>query len=263
MLASAAPQSQPAPEPPSESVDSAEAAPAAPADEAGRTALNLLGEVNSEEGEGRRNENVRITLIDNNVLRELTTRMGTTATVPVDVQIENRYFASEFGQPPKRLKQASVPRVPGFNGELRWMHQNSVTSARSFFQAGGVLPAHDNEFGFTVGAKTWRGAALTVSGSQVRSRGNVNGNVLVPTPGERTPLTSDPATRALVQQLLDAYPDELPNRTDINPRALNTNDIQSINNDRGMIGSASRRAAATPCRCDTASPARRSTPSSW
>ncbi len=236
VLASAAPQSQPTPEPPSESVDSAEAAPAAPADEAGRTALNLLGEVNSEEGEGRRNENVRITLIDNNVLRELTTRMGTTATVPVDVQIENRYFAAEFGQPPKRLKQASVPRVPGFNGELRWMHQNSVTSARSFFQAGGVLPAHDNEFGFTVGAKTWRGAALTVSGSQVRSRGNVNGNVLVPTPGERTPLTSDPATRALVQQLLDAYPDELPNRTDINPRALNTNDIQSINNDRGMIG---------------------------
>lgn len=206
-----------------------------PVDDAGRTALNLLGEVNAEEGEGRRNENVRITLIDNNVLRELTTRMGTTATVPADIQIENRYFAAEFGQPPRRLKQPSVAPVPRFNGQLRWMHQNSVTSARSFFQAGGVQPAHDNEFGFTVGTKAWRGAALTFNGSQVRSRGNVNGNVLVPAPDERTPLATAPARRALVQRLLNAYPSELPNRTDINPRALNTNDIQSINNDRGAI----------------------------
>ncbi len=205
-------------------------------DSGGRTSLNLLGEVNSNEGEGRRNENVRITLIDNNVLRELTARMGTTATVPTDVRMENRYFASEFGQPPKRLKQASVPPVPRLNGELRWMHQNSLTSARSFFQVGGVQPAHDNEFGFTMGARAWRGAALRISGSQVRSRGNVNGNVLVPAPDERRPLAVDSATRARVQQILDAYPRALPNRTDINPRALNTNDIQSINNDRGAFG---------------------------
>ena len=81
-------------------------------DDSGRTALNLLGEVASDEGEGRRNENVRITLIDNNVLRELTTRMGTTATVPVDIRIDQRYFAAEFGQPPKRLKQATLAPAP-------------------------------------------------------------------------------------------------------------------------------------------------------
>ena len=237
MVAPAFGQAQENPEPPeSASAERGEEPQQPPDSDAGRTTLNLLGEVNSDEGEGRRNENVRITLIDNNVLRELTTRMGTTATVPSDVRIENRYFASEFGQPPKRLKQAGVARVPRFSGELRWMHQNSVTSARSFFQVGGVQPAHDNEFGFTVGTKIWPGAALRISGSQVRSRGNVNGNVLVPAPDERRPLAVDPARRALVQQILDAYPKELPNRTDINPRALNTNDIQSIDNDRGTIG---------------------------
>ena len=204
-------------------------------EDAARTALNLLGEVDTEQGEGRRNENVRITLIDNNVLRELTTRMGTTATVPLAHRIENRYFASEFGQPPKRYRQAAAPPVSNVHGELRWSHQSSVTSARSFFQAGGVRPAHDNAYGFTVGATAWRGSSLTFEGNQVRSRGNVNGNVLVPAPDERTPLATDPATRSYVERLLGAYPNELPNRTDINPRALNTNDSQSINNDRGTV----------------------------
>ena len=105
--------------------------------------------MDSDGGEGRRNENVRITLIDNNVLRELTTRMGTTAIVPVDVRVDQRYFAAEFGQPPKRLRQAVLAPVARAHGTLRWMHQNSVTSARSFFQAGGVRPAHDNSYGFT------------------------------------------------------------------------------------------------------------------
>ncbi len=34
-----------------------------------RTRLNLLGEVDSRSGESQRNENVRLTLIDNNVLK--------------------------------------------------------------------------------------------------------------------------------------------------------------------------------------------------
>ena len=236
VAAVAAPSQQPSPEDSSANEAPTTALPEAEVgDDGGRTALNLLGEVDSDEGEGRRNENVRITLIDNNVLRELTTRMGTTATVPLDLRIENRYFATEFGQPPRRFKQAVAAPVSKAHAELRWMHQNSVTSARSFFQAGGVRPAHDNEFGFTVGMNVWRGASLTLDGSQVRSRGNVNGNVLVPAPDERTPLATDPDRRAYVQRILDAYPAELPNRTDINPRALNTNDIQSIDNDRGSI----------------------------
>ena len=195
----------------------------------------MLGEVDSEKGESRRNENVRITLIDNNVLRELTTRMGTTATVTTELQIDQGYFAAEFGQPPKRPGHQPASGTDAVRGNLYWSHQNSIFSARSFFQAGGVKPARDNSYGFTIGTPLWEGAALTLNGSQVRSRGIVNGNVLVPAADERTPLTNDPATRAVVQRILDAYPDELPNRTDINPRALNTNDIQSINNNRGSI----------------------------
>ncbi len=204
-------------------------------DDAGRTELNLLGEVDSSEGEGRRNENVRITLIDNNVLSEMTTRMGTTATVPLDLKIENSYFAGEFGQPPKSILQTTLAPAAKAHGKLHWAHQNSLTSTRSFFQAGGVKPAHDNEFGITFGMPAWWGSSVLFDVSQVRSRGNVNGNVLVPTPDERTPLTTDPLPRVFVQRLLDAYPDEIPNRTDINPRALNTNDLQSINNDRASI----------------------------
>ena len=203
--------------------------------DAERTALNLLGEVDSEQGEGRRNENVRITLIDNNVLRELTARMGTTATVTTEFQVDRRFFAIEFGQPVKRPVHRAPGSLSGLRGNLHWTHQNSVTSARSFFQVGGVKPARDNSYGFTAGVPLGAGAALTVNAEQVRLRGNVNGNVLVPAPDERTPLATDPQRRAYVQRLLDAYPQELPNRTDINPRALNTNDIQSIDNDRTSI----------------------------
>ena len=40
-----------------------------PQGNAQRTALNLLGQVDTASGEGRRNENVQLTLIDNNVLK--------------------------------------------------------------------------------------------------------------------------------------------------------------------------------------------------
>ena len=64
--------------------------------------------------------------------------------------------------------------------------------------------------------------------SQRYVRGMVNGNVLVPLESERTPLTTDPELAAVVQSFLDAYPDELPNRPDFDPRALNTNAPQNI-----------------------------------
>ena len=51
-----------------------------------RTTLNLLGQVDTASGEGRRNENVSLTLIDNNVLKELNRRMGTTATADDEFQ---------------------------------------------------------------------------------------------------------------------------------------------------------------------------------
>ena len=78
-------------------------------------------------------------------------------------------------------------------------------------------------------------AHLTLDGSQQKLRGSVNGNVLVPLPSERTPLTTDPAAYRLIQRWIDAYPEAVPNRTDINPRALNTNSPQSINTDASNL----------------------------
>ena len=101
-------------------------------------------------------------------------------------------------------------------------------SARSFFQVGDVQPARENTYGFNFTAPLWRGAYFLIDGSQKKARGNVNGNVLVPRADERTALAPDPATRELVERYLAAYPEELPNRTDINPRALNTNSPQEI-----------------------------------
>jgi hypothetical protein len=108
---------------------------------------------------------------------------------------------------------------------------NSVTSARSFFQVGGVKPARENEYGAGVSLPAWYGARLQLEGSQRRIRGQVNGNVQVPTPEERIPLAADPRERAFISRILSAYPLETPNRPDIDPRMLNTNSPQSIDAD--------------------------------
>ena len=216
----------------SEAAEGTESAPGTAGASDDRTRLNLLGEVNSEQGEGRRNENVRLTLIDNNVLRELNERLGISATAVKNFQIDRSYWATEFGGPPGRPLHAPPARASRVNGNLYLTHTNSAVSARSFFQVGAVQPARSNDYGVTVGMPTWQGAALTLNASQTRNRGQVNGNVLVPAPEERTPLTKDPMTRAFVQRIMDAYPAAVPNRTDINPRALNTNAPQDIANDR-------------------------------
>ena len=204
-----------------------------------RTELNLLGQLDAASGESRRNENVRITLIDNAVLRELNIRMGTTATVVKEFRADRNYFGSEFGGKPSSLLHLPEAAAPRFHGNLHAAHNNSIFSARSFFQVGDVRPARENDYGFRVGFPVWRGAQLTINGSQQKIRGSVNGNVLVPRADERTPLTHDPltgepvdpATREFVARIFSAYPAEPPNRPDIDPRALNTNSPQSIDND--------------------------------
>src|SRR6202171_2801528 len=201
-----------------------------------RTELNLLGATDSGVGESRRNENVQFNLIDNNALRELNARLGTNATIVTEFQPERKYFGTEFGNNPTSLIHLNpLKRSRDFHGGLSFSHSNSIFSARSFFQVGGVQPAHENNYGFTVGLGLWRGAHLTLDGSQQKLRGSVNGNVLVPLPSERTPLTTDPAAYRLIQRWIDAYPEAVPNRTDINPRALNTNSPQSTNTDASNI----------------------------
>ena len=215
---------QPAPPPPAETTPAQEVSPTA---DARRLDLNLIGKTNTAAGESRRNENVQFNLVDNNALKELNIRLGATATIVQEFRPERGYFSAEFGNPP-----SPVLHVPAFRGGLHgdaWeTHQNSIFGARSFFQVGGVKPAHENDYAFRAGAPLWRGAALFLEGGQKKAGGSVNGNVLVPKADERTPLTADPATRAIVARFLAAYPAELPNRTDINPRMLNTNSPQTI-----------------------------------
>ena len=199
------------------------------------TGINLLGEISSESGESRRNENVQFNLVDNNALKELNVRLGTTATIVPDFFVDRGYFGSEFGKSPTPPLHAVAALGGDFHGDVFWRHNNSVLSARSFFQVGSVKPARENLFGGTLAAPLGRLGFITLSGSQNKIRGNVNGNVLVPLPEERTALATEPALRAVVQRLLDAYPQVAPNRPDIAARALNTNSIQRINTDSARM----------------------------
>lgn len=204
--------------------------PQAPAVEL-RTRLNLLGQTDSHSGESRRNENIQFNLIDNNLLRELNTRLGTTATLILEFSPERTYYGAEYGNSPGSPIHLATPLRRPWHGRWFESHLNSVFSARSFFQVGDVKPARENSYGAELSGPLARRTAFSLSGSQQKIRGMVNGNVLVPLASERTPLAADPALAAYVRRILSAYPDELPNRTDINPRMLNTNAPQRINSD--------------------------------
>jgi hypothetical protein len=200
-----------------------------------RADINVLGQVNAAAGESRRNENVQFNLIDNNALKELNIRLGTTATIVQPFRVEQNYFGAEFGTAPSSILHLPPARLNPFHGAVHATHNNSIFSARSFFQVGEVQPARENAYGFQFSAGLWRDAALTLDGSQNKIRGNVNGNVLVPLAEERIPLTRDPAVRGIVERYMRAYPDQLPNRTDIDIRALNTNAPQVVDGDAGLI----------------------------
>jgi hypothetical protein len=209
--------------------------PEAPA-QAKRTELNLLGSTDSAAGESRRNENVQFNLIDNNALKYLNIRLGTNATLVTEFRPERKYFGTEFGNAPAGVIHLTTRKsADTFHGGVSLTRSDSIFSARSFFQAGDVQPAHENDYGIVAAFRGWSGAHLTVEGSQQTLRGSVNGNVLVPLASERTPLASDLGVRSLVQRWIDAYPKALPNRTDVDPRALNTNSPQSIDTEASNI----------------------------
>ena len=166
-----------------------------------RTELNLLGATDAAAGESRRNENVQFNLIDNNALKDLNIRLGTNATIITEFQPERKYFVTEFGNNPSSLIHLnSLTRSRDFHGGLSFTRADSIFSARSFFQVGGVKPAHENDYGLAAGLGLWSGAHLTLMALCKTWRGSVNGNVLVPLPSERTPLTTDLATYRLIQR---------------------------------------------------------------
>ncbi|MFB3903436.1 MAG: TonB-dependent receptor domain-containing protein [Acidobacteriota bacterium] len=176
------------------------------------------------QGTARRNENVPVYQIDTNAQKELDKRVGITLRIPTDLLVERSYFAAEFGQASRgEVTMPKTPAATGWHGELYNVHESSVFNARSFFQVGAVQPSHENSYGVSVGGPAGRLGDLFAAFAQQKIRGMVNGNVLVPLAAERAPKVTDPERRAVVQCFLNAFPDELPNRPDFDPRALNTN----------------------------------------
>jgi len=195
---------------------------------------NLLGQANTAEGENRRNENVQFNLIDNNAQKDNAIRLGTSATSTTQFDAERNYFGSEFGAAPSAGPHVAPRPVKQIHGQLFYRHLNSVLSARSFFQAGGVQPARENEAGAGLTMPAGKRTHVHLEAALQAIRGNVNGNVLIPLPSERTPLATDPALASAVRRILSAYPDRAPNRSDIDPRMLNTNSPQLIDSPNAL-----------------------------
>ncbi|MBZ5603734.1 MAG: hypothetical protein LAO79_15645 [Acidobacteriia bacterium] len=194
-----------------------------------RAELNLLGATDASAGESKRNENIQFNLIDNNAQKDLNRRLGTTATVSPVFEAQNGYYGSEFGASVAKFSSASGQNTrDAWHGTLFETYSDSALSARSFFQVGGVQPAHENRYGVSLGGGLGRFGYLSIEGTQQKLRASVNGDILIPTPPERTVLTSNPATAAIVSKWLAAYPGVLPNRTDVDPHVLNTNAPQDI-----------------------------------
>lgn len=121
-----------------------------PTDSNKRIELNLLGTTDVSAGESRRNENVPFNLVDNNALKELNVRLGTTATIIREFLADRSYFGAEFGNVPApalHVPATPAPGIPGraFHGTFYPSHLNSVFSARSFFQVGGVKPSRSHK----------------------------------------------------------------------------------------------------------------------
>lgn len=191
---------------------------------------NLLGKVNSEAGEAKRNENIFITAIDNNTQKESSIRLGTTATAITEFLASSRYFGAEFGMSATNpIHLLSSGGSQAFHGNLLWTHSNSALAARSFFQVGDLLPARENVFGARLSGPLWHNAFFSLDGAIDKKSGFVNGNVLIPKPEERSCLSTNPAICSIINRFFRAWPNQAPNRTDIEARALNTNAAQSIN----------------------------------
>jgi len=177
----------------------------------------------------QRNENVQVHRIDNDAVKEANIRLGASVTFLAETPVQANYYAAEHGRPPAESPLPAARRAaPEWRGEVYHNHQNSVFNARTFFQVGPVRPSRRNSYGWRAGGAAGPLGRLSLAGSQRKIRGMVNGNVLVPLAGERAPLAKDPAVRALISRWLEAYPSALPNRPDFDPRALNTNAPQRI-----------------------------------
>ena len=183
----------------------------------------------------QRNQNIQVNLIDNQALTEALGRQGVTVIPVTEFSAVRGNYAAEYGGMGADLRVVGGDQRNAYHGEIYDSLQNSVLNARSFFQVGSVQPSKRNQYGFKVGGPLGERLSFVFTGEETRESGFVNGNLLVPLPDERTPTATDPAENALLSRWLAAYPDELPNRPEIDRRLLNTNAIQTVRNTGGTF----------------------------
>ena len=198
--------------------------------------LESVEQSQEQEGEARRNQNIQVNLVDNQALDEALTRQGAQIRPIGEFSATRGNYAAELGGIGRDPQVVRPDRRSAYHGEIYGSHNNSSLNARTFFQVGDVLPSRRNQYGFRLGGPLGSEKLSFVwTAEETRESGFVNGNVRVPLASERTALAEDPELRALIQTWLDAYPKEAPNRTEIDPRMLNTNAVQKIRNSGGSF----------------------------
>ena len=184
----------------------------------------------------RRNQNIQINMVDTQALIESLDRQGAQVSPVGEFSATRQNYAAEFGGVGSAPRIVRSARQDTYHGELYGTHNNNWLNARTFFQVGPVLPSRRNQYGFRFGGPLASDRlSFLVTGEETRESGFVNDNVLVPLPSERVSTATDPEVRALVQEWLAAYPEELPNRPEIDQRLLNTNASQVIRNSGGSF----------------------------
>jgi Carboxypeptidase regulatory-like domain/TonB dependent receptor len=178
-----------------------------------------------------RNPNIFIYRIDLNDLRNLLTLFrGPNPTYIPEFLAENNYFGAEYGTPLLSF-QPLRPRtlLKDWHASVSASHQNSALNARNFFNAGPLLPSRITSYDLAAGGPLVSPkVSLLLDFGEVFNSGMVNGNLQAPLASERTPLATDPQTRAIISDLLTAYRTELPNLPAVSLRQLNTNAPRSI-----------------------------------
>jgi hypothetical protein len=177
-----------------------------------------------------RNPNIFVYRIDLNDLRNLLTLFrGPNPTYIPEFLAEDNYFGAEYGAPLLSF-QPLRPRtlLRDWHAAASATHQNSALNARNFFNVGPLLTSRITTYDLAAGGPISSKASLLLDFGQIFNSGMVNGNLQAPLAFERTPLATDPQTRAIISDLLKAYPAELPNLPAVSLRQLNTNAPRSV-----------------------------------
>ena len=196
------------------------------------TAASAEGVTGLEE----QNPNIFIYRIDLNDLRNLLTLFrGPNPTYVPQYLAEDNYFGAEYGAPLLSF-QPLRPRtlLKDWHASLSATHQNSALNARNFFNVGPLLPSRITSYDVAAGGPVSSKASVLLDFNQIFNSGMVNGNIQAPLASERTPLAADTQTRAIVADLLKAYPAEFPNLPNVSLRQLNTNAPRSIVTANGL-----------------------------